>query len=203
MKTLEDAWQWYKSARNNLIRMKRLGTHHWTDPSLAQASFWQDDRFKRLEAVDIERQTNLALAPLEDLGVLVLFSVFEAAVRDHLAEAIRPESDSLVHPILKQAAEDVFDGIRQGSLANKVLSPLKDQGRISAQLSDKVKQVRDYRNWVAHGKREPRPANIVSLTAHDTFERLKEFLDVLDISAKPELEEPVELDGRGLDNELD
>jgi uncharacterized protein YutE (UPF0331/DUF86 family) len=148
------------------------------------------------------RETTQALQPLEDLGILVLFSVFESAVRDHLAEAIRPETDELVHPILKQAAEEVFDGIRQGSLANKVISPLKEQGRISPQLSDKVKQVRDYRNWVAHGKREPRE-NIVNLTAKEAFDRLKEFLDELGIPAQSELDEPDDGDEYAVDRGMD
>jgi hypothetical protein len=84
MKTLMDAWKWYDSARINLIRMRRLGTHHWSHPSLRSASIWSDERFKEVEAKDIEMETNLAIKPLDDLGVLVLFSVFEAAVRDHL-----------------------------------------------------------------------------------------------------------------------
>ena len=88
---------------------------------------------------------------MEDLGVLVLFSVFESAVRDHLEGIIRPLTEGLGHPILQHAAIDVLDGIKQGSFANNVLTPLQNQNRITAELSDKVKQVRDYRNWVAHG----------------------------------------------------
>src|SRR5258707_15186711 len=99
MKTLMDAWQWYESAGTHLVRMRRLGTHHWSDDSLKNASIWFDDRFKEVVAEDIEKETNLAIKPLEDLGVLVLFSVFEAAVRDHLEGIIRPLTGDLGHPI--------------------------------------------------------------------------------------------------------
>lgn len=67
-----------------------------------------------------------------------------------------------------------------------MLTPLQDQGRITSELSDKVKQVRDYRNWIAHGKREPRSANIINLTAREAFDRLKEFLDTLGIAVEAE-----------------
>ena len=186
MKTLEDAWNWYVSASRNLLRMQRLGTHHWDDVSLQSASIWMDEKFKRVEATEIEQETKVAIQPLNDLGVLVLFSVFEAAVRDHFEGEIKPLTAKLDHPILKDAAELVLEGIRQGSFANKVLSPLQAQGRITPELSDKVKQVRDCRNWIAHGKREPRSANTVNLTAREVFERLKEFLDTLGIAVEAE-----------------
>ena len=192
MKTLEDARDWYLSAKTNLERMKRLGVRHWNDDSLAGASIWQDDRFRQLEASDIERETLTALGPLDDLGVLVLFSVFEAAVRNHLEGAINPLIAGLGHPVLKSAAEDALDGVRQGSFANKVLSPLQAQGRITPELSNRVKQVRDYRNWVAHGKREPRPQGIINLTANEAFTRLKDFLDTLGIAVEAELKDSSE-----------
>ena len=176
----------------NLVRMRRLGTHYWNDESLKDASFWQDERFKQLEASDIEAETTKAIQPLNDLGVLVLFSVFEAAVRDHFESEIKPLTVNIGHPILQQAANEVLEGIKQGSFANNVLSPLQDQGEITAPLSDKVKQVRDYRNWVAHGKREPRPQDIINLTANETFSRLKEFLDTLGIAVEAELPEIIE-----------
>lgn len=149
--------------------MRRLGTRHWNDESMKNASIWLDDQFKEVEAKDIKQETNLAIKELDDLGVLVLFSVFEAAVRDHLEGIIRPMTGNLGHPILEHAAEKVLEGIRQGSFANQVLTPLQEQGRITPQLSDKVKQVRDYRNWIAHGKREPRELSIINLDAKEAL----------------------------------
>jgi hypothetical protein len=192
MKTLMDAWRWYESTRTNLVRMRRLATRHWTHESLAEASIWADEQFKEVEADDIDKETSLAIEPLEGLGVLVLFSVFEAAVRDHLEEVIRPMTAHLGHPLLEHAGEKVLEGIKQGSFANQVLTPLQDQGRISAPLSDKVKQVRDYRNWVAHGKRKPRDSSIVNLNARTAFERLREFLEALGIAVEGEREEALE-----------
>lgn len=200
MKTLLDAWRWYESAKTNLARMRRLGTHHWNHESLQNASIWLDERFKEVEAEDIKQETDRAIKPLEDLGVLVLFSVFEAAVRDHLEAIIKPLTNNLGHPILVHAAENALEGIKQGSFTKQVLIPLQEEGRITSQLSDKVKQVRDYRNWIAHGKREPRDPSIINLDAKEAFERLKEFLETLSIAVEPEREEPETEDSENPDD---
>ncbi len=188
MKTLSDAWAWYESAHDNLQRMRRLGSRHWNDPSLVGASIWEDERFKQLEADAIVKQADLALDSLGDLSVLFLFSVFEAAVRDHLERILEPLADKIDHPILKSAADDALEGVRQGSFANRILKPLQDQNRITSELSDKVKQVRDYRNWIAHGRRVPKPLDIINLTVDEAYDRLKDFLDTLGIAVEPELE---------------
>lgn len=58
--------------------------------------------------------------------------------------------------------------------------------RVNCDQGDRAKQVRDCRNWIAHGKREPRSANIINLTAREAFDRLKEFLDTLGIAVEAE-----------------
>ena len=57
-----------------------------------------------------------------------------------------------------------------------------------------MKQVRDYRNWIAHGKRQPREPSIINLNAKEAFDRLKEFLETLSIAVEPERDEPEEDD---------
>jgi hypothetical protein len=66
-----------------------------------------------------------------------------------------------------------------------VLYPLKEQGRVSADLVTQVDQVRKYRNWVAHGRREG-GTDVSSVTPRVAYERLKEFLAVLGIAAEAE-----------------
>jgi hypothetical protein len=84
MKTLADAWNWYVATKRNLERMHRLGRKHWADSSLEGASIWQDDQFRMLEAPVIVAETTASLVPIDDLAVVVLFSVFESQVRDYL-----------------------------------------------------------------------------------------------------------------------
>jgi hypothetical protein len=179
MKTLADAWNWYTATKENLARMRRLGEKHWNDPSLGQASIWQDDHFKMLAAGEILAETNASLRPIDDLAIVVLFSVFESRVRDYLTELIRPEAEAIVDPILKEAAGDAIRGVEEGSFYRRVLEPLKKQERISADLVTQIDQVRDYRNWVAHGRRDL-PTNFVN--PEQAYVRLEEFLAVLGIT---------------------
>jgi uncharacterized protein YutE (UPF0331/DUF86 family) len=183
MKTIADAWNWHKATKQNLARMQRLGEKHWSDASLADASLWQDDHFRRLEAADIVAETTASLKPIDDLAVVVLFSVFESHVRDYLMERIRPHAESISDPILKGAADDAIQGVREGSFYRRVLEPLKRQQRVSADLVTQVDQVREYRNWVAHGRRDVPTNNVTPEMAYD---RLREFLAALGIAAESE-----------------
>lgn len=186
MKTLDEAWSWYQATKRNLARMQRLGDKHWTALGNNSLSLWHDDRFKGLEAQVIIAETIVSLEPIDDLAVVVLFSVFESHVRDHLAERIEPEAVALTEPILKDAAADAMRGVEEGSFYRRVLQPLKEQGRVSADLVTQVNQVREYRNWVAHGRRS-RTAELNVVTPKLAFDRLNEFLAVLGIAADQEL----------------
>jgi hypothetical protein len=188
MKTLGDAWEWYNATKQNLARMRRLGEKHWDSlASLPDASVWHDDHFKWLEAGDIEAETAVSLRPIDDLAVVLLFSVFESRVRDYLIELIEPQAHAITHPILKEAADDAIQGVREGSFYRRVLDPLKKQSSLVADLVTQVDQVRDYRNWVAHGRRDAPTNNVTPKTAYD---RLTEFLAALGITGESE-EQPL------------
>jgi hypothetical protein len=135
MNTLADAWDWYLSTKRNLERMQRLGRKHWNHASLKTASIWQDDEFRMLESPDIIQETTTSLRPIDDLAVVVLFSVFESRVRDHLVSRIKPDAAKLTDSILKQAAEDAIRGVEEGSFYRRVLEPLKAQEEVTAELA--------------------------------------------------------------------
>ncbi|HEV3261861.1 MAG TPA: hypothetical protein VG013_33735 [Gemmataceae bacterium] len=183
MKTLADAWNWYEATKRNLARMRRLGSNHWGHPSLEAASIWQDDQFRMLEVSEIEEETAASLKPIDDLAVVVLFSVFESHVRDYLVERIKPQAAWFTDPILKEATDDAIQGVKEGSFYRRVLEPLKTQGGVPADFVTSVDQVRDYRNWVAHGRREAPTNNVTPRMAYD---RLNAFLAELGIAAEAE-----------------
>jgi hypothetical protein len=157
------------------------------------APIWQDDTFKMLEASDIVAETTTSLEPMDDLAVVVLFSVFESQVRDDLAARMKDEANALTDPILKEAAADALQGVEEGSFFLRVLSPLKSQRRVPAGLVTEVNQVRDYRYWVAHGSRE-QEAVVNSVTPRVACERLKEFLAIRGIASESKRIEPQELE---------
>jgi len=126
---------------------------------------------------------------LDDLGILVLFSVFESAVRMFLEARVSEQANHLTDPILIHAAREAIEGIQDGSFGLRVLRPLQDH--IGNDLIEKVSQVRHYRNWIAHGKRPSMRGKLPAqdLDPKDAYDRLKEFLEVLSIAVQPELEE--------------
>jgi hypothetical protein len=176
MTSLEEAWRWYESTRHQLQLMSRLGRLHW--PVLPwEGPLGRDDSFRLLEGAQVEEEAAVGLAPLADLAVVVLFSVFEAEVRRRVLEQMEGEVKNLKHPALRRAAADVTEQVAEGSFFH-VLEPFKGT---HADLIEEVNQVRRYRNWVAHGKGGAYPDNVAPEMAYD---RLRRFLAVL-VEAPP------------------
>lgn len=178
MKSLVDAWKWYTATRDNLLRMNRLADKYWRLLPWA-GKLGRDDDFRLLEASDVLTETRHSLEFLDDLAVLVLFSVFEQAVRDHVRDGAGVEADALTHPVLRRAAEEALRAVEEGSFF-RVLEPYKGEGR--ADLIEEVNQVRRYRNWVAHGRRGEQPPAVTPTSAYD---RLSRFL-VAVVPVEPE-----------------
>lgn len=172
MKTLHDAWQWYLDAAKVFRLFGRLGEKHWPifDWDNPEFSLSRDRDFRLLEAVDLTRPAENALAALDDLAVLVIFSVFEGIVRETILDEIGPELLELRHRSLANAAAELTEKVRNGSFF-RVLEPY---GEPDPGLTEEVNQVRRYRNWVAHGKRSAAPDAVTPTMAYG---RLRRFLE--------------------------
>lgn len=175
MTTLDDAWKWYQAAKSSLVRMERLAGKYWEELPWT-GRLGRDSDLRIAEADDVAAHAELARQPLDDLAIVVMFSVFESVVRDFLADRLNQEIGGLREPILREAADDALRGVTEGSFYRRVLAPLKEQGAIDADLVTQVDQVRDYRNWVAHGRRGS-ATNFVS--PYSAYLRLTRFLTVL------------------------
>lgn len=79
IRSLEDAWNWYASVRKLAYDMKHLAGR-WDRPEW-NAVLSLDNRLRERTAAELNDMANTVLADLDDLAVLVLFSVFEASVR--------------------------------------------------------------------------------------------------------------------------
>jgi hypothetical protein len=184
MKTLEGAWKWYQQAKSQLELVRRIASHYWLDLPW-EDKLDRDDRFKALVQEELEQDTSFTLAQIDDLGVLVLFSVFESLVRDLLAAQIETEivEKSINHSVLLEATRDLIKQVEEGSFF-KVLDPFK---KLDPNLVEMVNQVRRYRNWVAHGKRGKKPPTVDPRMA---YERLSEFWSLLaNRSAEPDAQD--------------
>lgn len=170
--SLEDAWQWYESARKIALVMKRLGEKHWDGLPWETSGLGRDEHLKTLLATDLLDGTRAVIADLDDLCVLLLFSVFEAIVRNQVLVDVAAELPTLRHAAVRHAVETMREGIEHGSFF-RVLEPYKGQDHT---LIEEVNQVRRYGNWVAHGRRGSQPA---SVDPHTAYQRLQRFLGQL------------------------
>src|SRR5579862_7128922 len=153
--TLADAWRWYETARQLAHTMQRLGKTHW-DNLPWDGDLGRDDQLKHVTAEEIVDSAQTVLGDLDDLCVLLLFSVFEATIRERVLEDVEAELRPFQHVAINRALADMKEGIEHGSFF-KVLEPYK---ALDANLIEKVNQVRRYRNWVAHGRRTEQPAAV-------------------------------------------
>ena len=148
MMTLEDAWDWYETTRSQLHRFARLGRKLW-DRLPEDNPLWKDDDFKSLEPDTIRSDSESSREHLDDFAVTILFSVFEATVRDRVLKQIADERASIGPKLLAGVIDASLRDLRKRGFY-RILDVFKG---IDAGLVEEVNQVRRYRNWVAHGRR--------------------------------------------------
>lgn len=172
MNTLDDAWKWYEDTHRGLDLVRRLAGVHW--------GFWEpesrigrDDLFRNVKPNLLAGEMESAAQHLEDFAVFVLFSVFEAEVRNRVLDDTAGERASVTHPSLAYWMKQAEQALSEGSFY-RVLDGFKSPALND--LVEQVNQVRRYRNWVAHGRREKPEAEVAPAEA---YRRLRNFLDVL------------------------
>lgn len=145
--SLGDAWRWYESVRDLTRSIGRLGERYWGELPW-DGALGRDDRLRHLEAVEILDRSRVVLDDLDDLCVLLMFSVFESIIRERTLQDIAAELPAFEHPALMRAVRDLQDTVGQGSFSRVIA----DYKGLDADLIEEVNQVRSYRNWVAHGR---------------------------------------------------
>ncbi len=180
IRSLEDAWSWYAAVQKLVGWMDRMGRRYWTEEveeSTLKETLHKDNVFRNVESATIQDLAKEVSEDLDDLAVLLLFSVFEATVRERTIEEMDRELETPPrHLVLKKAVEDARDTISHGSFG-RLTESFKDLDPDARTLVD---QVRHYRNWVAHGRRGTVKNNVDPDSA---IKRLKKFLDLLDIES--------------------
>jgi len=169
--SLDDAWKWYTSAKELTLTMFAMGKKHWNTLPW-DGDLGHDDRLRHIEAPEILSWVEIILGDLDDLCVLLLFSVFEAIVRERALADVAAELPTLRHPALQHAVRSLNEALEHGSFY-KVTEAYK---ALDPDLIEQVNQVRRYRNWVAHGRRgEPE----IAVAPNTAYARLQRFLDRL------------------------
>jgi hypothetical protein len=167
MGPLDAVWQWFEYARDSI------------DFTAAQVTKRPRESFGPLVFAQAEPGPgpldNLwrARTELSDLTVLALFAVFEQALLDHLILTGQKVRQGLASGIQDALVSRAFEGLDRWPLGD-ILDVYKVV--LDPALVGMVKQVKDYRDWVAHGKKEAPSARIDPKSAH---ERLSTFLSAL------------------------
>ena len=169
MKTLEEAWCWYSDIKKTSNRMRRVGERYWDVIPWNEAPWRSDRHFVSLTKEEVTGQAANGLRDLDDLAIVVLFSVFEAIVRGTVLDQIEREDSPDHHPIVGRAIETAKERVREGSFF-AVLDAYKGS---DDDMIEEINQVRKYRNWVAHGRRNEPPPFVSPEVA---YERLDRFL---------------------------
>ncbi len=169
--SLDDAWKWYESAKELTLAMVAMGKKHWNSLPW-DGALGQDARLRHIAAPEILDWARVILNDLDDLCVLLLFSVFEATVRERALADVAAELPTLRHPALQHAVRTLNEALEHGSFY-KVTEAYK---ALDPDLIEQVNQVRKYRNWVAHGRRGE-PQNAVD--PRTAYYRLQQFLNRL------------------------
>ena len=178
--SLDDAWGWYTSVRTLTTQMDRLGRKYWDREELALL-LGRDNVFRSVRASQLQERATTILGDLDDLAVLLMFSVFEAIVRYRAELDIEHSLPRQLHPAVSEAVEELKEDIRSGSFG-RVASRFRS---MDSNLIEEVNQVRIYRNWVAHGRRNARPASVTPQKAYDRLTRfLKRMAEVAIVPAE-------------------
>ncbi len=180
MTTLDEAWRWYEAVAEGMRRLTHLAKF-WGEFPWGRKDEWVsrvegDNVLRHVEAVTMAADAQVVTNEHDDLAVLVLFSVFEAVVRDLLKTQLVPEINRLQHPSLKKAGREVEADVENGSFGRLIEAfKLEDKDK---NLVEQVNQIRAHRNWVAHGRRpEMQPKAFVR--PRDAYERLTQFLELI------------------------
>jgi hypothetical protein len=191
MKTLGEAWVWYRAVKVGMSRLAHL-SKYWDDLPWSTGADWiaqleRDNVLKATSATELAAEAKLVKDQLDDLAVFVLFSVFESIIRDLVVQKVRPEVDQIRHTALKKVGMDFLEELAEGSFF-QVLQPFKTTDTHDA--IEKVNKVRKYRNWVAHGRRGDEP--IDNVRPEDAYEWLQAFVAIVRTPELTALQSPPE-----------
>jgi hypothetical protein len=154
------------------VQLQQRMSRYWDDLPW-EGSLGKDHTFDNFTGNDLSVKGDFSLSHLDDLAIVVMFSVFESQVRQLVLEEVALEELSLKHRVIISAVNTAKEQIEFGSFY-RVLEPFKDHHH---DLVAQVDQIRDYRNWVAHGRRGSPKNNVDPEMAYN---RLRRFLRVLE-----------------------
>ncbi|MFO0846092.1 MAG: hypothetical protein U0797_27545 [Gemmataceae bacterium] len=163
---LDSVIQWYTTANDSIRVTRRVLTKG------IKSALPKKHAFLNRPAEECSSLLDSGADELKRVVVLALTAIFERTLRDHLTEipkAMLPPGD----PHHDAVREQLIADIEFWNISARVLDVFPG---VAAEVRGEVKQISEYRNWVAHGHTvaKPAPSNVIPEKA---YERLTRFLD--------------------------
>ena len=125
---------------------------------------------------EVKETLLLAEEELKDLTVLSLVSIFEQFLIEYLSELTDELSQKIDEPLSKETIEYACRNVERWYFKD-ILDLFKPI--VGSQVVGDVKQIYNFRNWVAHGKNHKKKKKVTSVDPETAYERLSEFLNRL------------------------
>ena len=169
MSQLQEAYNWHLIAKENHKTILRILDK---DPSL----FPGDAIYIGYPAAHAKEMLLTAFQEYQDLSIISFVSIFERIVLDNLltvaSNCKAGEQDAFSRATVEYALRNP-----ERWHFNDILDLYKTL--VPAALVGEIKQIYQYRNWVAHGKKTPKPYSIDPKSA---YQRLMKFLNEANIA---------------------
>ena len=161
--------EWYEFALDNDKTLRTLLKHLPTTP------FPTESQLSTLPPAASRAKLDGLRKNLDDMAVVALYATFEAILLEDLSKQCDDEITMSVTPLVEKVKTYAFKEADHWRIKD-ILDMYK--AVVPEQVVGDVKQVCDYRNWVAHGRKADKPTYVRPNTA---YRRLTMFLSVTNI----------------------
>jgi hypothetical protein len=150
----------------------------------------QSTRFHGVATSEIYIALEGAEKQVADLAILALFATFERFVIEHLQTANQLLATGYPYRYSTRLAQKFRSEVEYWKF-DEVLNLFK--GEVDANLIGQVKQIKQYRDWIAH--QNPDKANPRRVTPERVFEVLTSVIEQIRLThTPPTLQQPVDTD---------
>jgi hypothetical protein len=164
---LHPIWDAFLTADNALKVVHRCATLSAVDSERP----FRNTRFHGLAGPQCCELELAARREIEDAALLALYAAFEARLREHVTARIdhlRADMDA-TSPVFGSALIDMFRSYCDAARMDSLIHLFADS--VGHELTAKVGAIRQYRHWVAHGRRGAAPPKMPPRAAYDSLSR--------------------------------
>jgi hypothetical protein len=130
-------------------------------------------RFEDLKSFEANQMMETAGKEFSDLTVLALFASFERQLRDEIST-----KSSKLQEIIPHVLGDRINELAQKEIERWQIGEIIGlfDFAVDGNVRGKMKQILEYRNWIAHGKNPGKLPSIGNVEPKTTYETIADFI---------------------------